>query len=41
MILGLVAVTLLVVVVAVPKPTVVYPATTYVSPTAQVMQGGI
>ena len=40
-ILGLVAVTMLVILVAVPKPTVVYPASAYVSPTAQVMQGGI
>ena len=41
MILGLVAITLLAIVIAVPEPTIVYPASAYVSPTAQVMQGGI
>jgi len=41
MILGVVLVTLLVILVAVPKPTVLYPATALVSPTAQVMSGGI
>lgn len=41
MILGLVAATLLVITLAVPKPKVVYPAWCKVSPTAQVMQGGI
>lgn len=41
MILGLVAITLLTIVIAVPEPTIVYPASAYVSPTAQVMQGGI
>lgn len=41
MILGLVAATLLVITLAVPKPKVVYPAWCKVSPTAQVMQGGL
>ncbi|MHB9037820.1 MAG: GumC family protein [Armatimonadota bacterium] len=37
---GIIAVTLLVVAIAAPKPTVVYEGTALVSPTAQVMQGG-
>ena len=41
MILGLVAVTLIVILVAVPSPKVVYPASAFLSPTPQVMQGGI
>ena len=41
MIAGIVAVTLLVVAIAAPKPKMVYEATAYVSPTAQVMQGGV
>ncbi len=41
MILGLVAVTLLVILVAVPTPKVVYPASAFLSPTPQVMQGGL
>lgn len=41
MILGLVAVTLLVILVAVPTPKVVYPASAFLSPTSQVMQGGV
>lgn len=39
-ILGVVAVTLLVVAIAAPKPKVVYEATAYMSPTPQVMQNG-
>lgn len=39
-ILGIVAVTLLVVAIAAPKPTVVYEASAFMSPTGQVMQGG-
>lgn len=41
MILGIVAVTLIVVAIAAPKPKVVYEASAYVSPTTQVMQGGV
>ncbi|MDH7603138.1 MAG: hypothetical protein QHI38_13440, partial [Armatimonadota bacterium] len=41
MIVGLVAVTLLVILVAVPTPKVVYPASAFLSPTPQVMQGGV
>ncbi|MEN6355786.1 MAG: polysaccharide biosynthesis tyrosine autokinase [Armatimonadota bacterium] len=37
---GIVAVTLLVIAIAAPKPKVVYEGTALVSPTAQVMQGG-
>ncbi|MCE5314990.1 MAG: polysaccharide biosynthesis tyrosine autokinase [Armatimonadota bacterium] len=40
-IIGIVAVTLFVVAIAAPKPTVVYEGTALVSPTAQVMQGGV
>jgi len=41
MILGLVLVTGLVIFLAAPQPTVVYPASAYVSPTPQVMEGGL
>jgi capsular exopolysaccharide synthesis family protein len=41
MIIGIVAVTLLVVIIAAPKPRIVYEASAYVSPSMQVMQGGI
>ena len=41
MIAGIVGVTLLVVAVAAPKPKMVYEATALVTPTAQVMQGGL
>jgi len=41
MIAGIVAVTLLVVAIAAPKPKMVYEATALVTPTAQVMQGGV
>lgn len=41
MIAGIVAVTLLVVAIAAPKPRMVYEATALVTPTAQVMQGGV
>lgn len=41
MIVGTVVVTLLVVLIAAPKPRVVYEASAYVSPSAQVMQGGV
>jgi succinoglycan biosynthesis transport protein ExoP len=41
MILGIVAVTLLVVLIAAPRPRVVYEASAYVSPSVQVMQGGV
>ncbi|NLN79667.1 MAG: polysaccharide biosynthesis tyrosine autokinase [Armatimonadetes bacterium] len=40
-ILGIVAITLLVVLIAAPKPRVVYQASAYVSPSLQVMQGGL
>jgi len=39
-ILGIVAVTIMVIAIAAPKPRIVYEASAYVSPTAQVMQGG-
>lgn len=41
MILGLVAVTPLVILLAAPKPKVVYEASAYMSPTPQVMAGGV
>lgn len=41
MIAGIVAVTLLVIAIAAPKPKMVYEATALVTPTAQVMQGGV
>ena len=41
MILGIVAATLLVITIAAPKPKMVYQATAFVTPTAQVMQGGV
>lgn len=41
MIAGIVAVTLLVVAIAAPKPKMVYEATALITPTAQVMQGGV
>ena len=41
MIAGIVAVTLLVVAIAAPKPKMVYEATALGTPTAQVMQGGV
>lgn len=41
MILGLVVVTGLVIYLAAPQPTVVYPASAFVSPTPQVMEGGL
>lgn len=40
-ILGVVAVALLVIAIAAPKPRVVYEASAYMSPSAQVMQGGV
>ena len=40
-ILGIVLVTLIVVAIAAPKPKMVYEATALISPTAQVMQGGV
>ncbi|MGI6296576.1 MAG: polysaccharide biosynthesis tyrosine autokinase [Armatimonadota bacterium] len=41
MILGVVAITLLVIIIAAPKPRIVYEASAYVSPSMQVMQGGV
>lgn len=41
MILGLVAITPIVIILAAPKPRVVYTASTYMSPTEQVMAGGV
>lgn len=41
MIAGIVAATLLVIAIAAPKPKMVYEATALVTPTAQVMQGGV
>lgn len=41
MIAGIVAVTLLVIAIAAPKPKMIYEATALVTPTAQVMRGGV
>ncbi len=41
MISGIVGVTVLVIAIAAPKPRIVYEASAYMSPSAQVMQGGL